>query len=62
MAYRAERIESQIRLLADTCLVMQDYDGALANYKLARVRARAQSPHPCATDVLRLGWCCVVAG
>lgn len=27
----------QIRLLADTCLLMQDYESALANYKLARV-------------------------
>lgn len=30
----------QIRLLADTCLLMQDYESALANYKLARVGSR----------------------
>jgi hypothetical protein len=36
--YRFDRIEAQIRLLADTCLVMQDYETALSSYKLVRVR------------------------
>lgn len=36
--YRFDRVEAQIRLLGDTCLVMQDYETALATYKLVRVR------------------------
>ena len=34
--YKHDRIEAQIRLLADTCFVMQDYEAALSNYKLIR--------------------------
>ena len=34
--YRYDRIESQIRLLADTLFMMQDWEAALSNYKLVR--------------------------
>lgn len=34
--YRFDRIESQIRLLADSLFVMQDYEAALGHYKLVR--------------------------
>ncbi|KAJ1459822.1 ER-golgi trafficking TRAPP I complex 85 kDa subunit-domain-containing protein [Pelagophyceae sp. CCMP2097] len=35
-AYHFEAIESQIRLLADTCFSVRDYETALAMYRLAR--------------------------
>ena len=34
--YRADRIEAQILLLADTCFIIKDYDTAMAMYKLVK--------------------------
>jgi len=36
LRYRADRIEAQILLLADTCFIIKDYDTAMAMYKLVK--------------------------
>ncbi|KAJ1423521.1 ER-golgi trafficking TRAPP I complex 85 kDa subunit-domain-containing protein, partial [Ochromonadaceae sp. CCMP2298] len=36
LKYRFDKIESQTQLLADTCFVVKDYEGALGLYKLVR--------------------------